>query len=403
MMARDTTVDAEQRALAEAPMAADRDDEINLLDLVVVLAKHRLLLISLPLLVAGAAVAYSLWLPDIYTATARLLPPQQPQSAASALLAQLGGVTGLPTARNQNDVYVAMLKSRTVADNLIQRFDLMKAYHIDSYAQARDRLDGSVRITAGKDALITIEFDDTDAKRAADFANAYVAELMKLTQVLAVTEASQRRLFFERQFVQAKDNLAQAEAAARIGLARGGLVKVDEQGKAMVEVTARLRGEITAREVQLSAMRTYAAEDNPAMRRTRQELEALKMELAKIEGDDGPKPVPKGAPGKGMDSLRLLRDVKYNETLYELLAKQYELAKIDEARDASVVQVLDAAIAPERKSKPHRTLIVLQSALIASVVAVILAFVLEALERARRNPKHATRVQDIKRYLRRGR
>ena len=399
-MSEPTTVAGEQTAVSQASyVAAPEEDEISLLDLFVVLAKRKLLIIGLPLLAAVLAIIYSLTLPNTYTATAKLLPPQQQQSAASALLSQIGGVAGLNSARSQNDVYVAMLKSRTVADNLIQRFDLMKLYQSDYYFKVRDRLAGAVRIATGKDALITIEVDDTDPKRAAEFANAYVEELMKLTQVISVTEASQRRLFFERQFVQAKENLTKAEAAARVGLTRGGLVKVDEQGRAIVETTARLRGEITAREVQLSAMRTFAADNNPALRRTQQELEALKSELAKMEGEDGLRPTTKGASGQGMDSLRLLRDVKYNETLYELLAKQYELAKIDEAKDASVIQVLDSAVVPERKSKPNRTLIVIQTFVITLVVAVLLAFILEALARARRDPKHARRVQSIRHYL----
>src|SRR5260221_8632067 len=199
---------------------------------------------------------------------------------------------------------------------------------------------------------------------------------MNLTKVLAVTEASQRRLFFERQLLQVKDNLTSAEMAARRGLQKGGLAQVDAQGRSMIEVTARLRAQISAKEVQLGAMRTFAAEGNPELQRTQQELEALRHELARIEGSS---PVNSGrgadASGNtGLDNLGRLRDVKYYEFLYELLAKQYELAKIDEAKDATVIQVIDKAIEPDRKSKPRRTQIVLISAIAALFVSILWAF-----------------------------
>src|SRR5207249_8236572 len=224
--------------------------------------------------------------------------------------------------------------------------------------------------------IITIEFDDEEPKRGADVANAYVDELMKLTKVLAVTEASQRRLFFERQLVQAKDNLTAAEISARQGLEKGGLAQVDAQGRSMIELTARLRAQISVKEVQIGSMRTFAAEGNPELQRTQQELEALRRELSRIEGSS---PVTVRGRGDaslnaGLDNLGRLRDVKYYEFLYELLAKQYELAKIDEAKDATVIQILDKAIEPDRKSRPRRALIVLLTTLIALFVSILLTF-----------------------------
>ena len=184
-------------------------------------------------------------------------------------------------------------------------------------------------------------------------ANAYVDELFKLTNVLAVTEASQRRLFFERQFEQARDNLTKAEAAARQAMDKGGLVQVEGQGRAIIENTARLRGQITVKEVQIGAMRTFATDNNPDLKLAQQELESMKRELARIEGTSGSKSGNgRENDSSGIDSVGLLRNVKYQETVYELLAKQFELAKIDEAKDSAVVQVMDKAIEPDRKSKP---------------------------------------------------
>src|SRR5262245_8337495 len=279
----------DEAAPAGAPPA---EEENNVLDLLVVLAKNKKMILGIPLWVAVLMSGVTLLMTNIYTATTKILPPLQSQSSASALLSQFAGLATLVggtggAIKNPNDIYVAILKSRTVEDALVTRFDLMKLYEQKYPSRARKLLEGVTQITSGKDCVITIEVDDKDPKRAADIANAYVEELLKLTQVLAVTEAAQRRLFFERQFNQAKENLAQAEAAARKGLQQGGLVKVDDQGRTMVEVTARLRAQITVKEVEISAMRTFAADQNPALNLAQQQLEAMKRELAKIEGTDG--------------------------------------------------------------------------------------------------------------------
>ncbi len=401
-------VQSENRKETPATEDTSTDDEVSLLDLLIVLAKHKRIVLGVPFLVAIAAAIVSLLLPNIYTGTTRILPPQQSASAATALLNQLGGAAGLLAAgtgaalglRNPNDLYVGMLKSRTVADNLIARFDLNKVYQLELQSNTRNALQGNTSIAAGRDGIITIDVDDKDPKRAAELANAYVDELMKLTKVLAVTEASQRRLFFERQLLQVKDNLTAAEMTARQGLQKGGLAQVDAQGRSMIEVTARLRAQISVKEVQIGSMRTFAAEGNPELQRTQQELEALRRELARVEGSS---PIATGrgetSGSSGLDNLGRLRDVKYYEFLYELLAKQYELAKIDEAKDATVIQVMDKAIEPDRKSKPRKTLIVVFSTLVAVVVSILWAFVREAVERMRINPEEASRFKILRRHL----
>ena len=386
------------------------DDEINLFDLLIVLAKHKLMVLGFPLVAGVLAVIVSLLLPNIYTATTKILPPQQGQAGgAAAMLAQLGGLAGaaggLAGIKNPSDLYIGMMKSRTVADNIIQRFDLTKVYEGKYPSQVRLTFANASNITAGKDGIISIDVDDKDPKRAADLANAYVEELMKLTQVLAVTEASQRRLFFERQLGQAKESLAKAEAAARGAMQSGGLMQVEGQGRTLVETTARLRGQITVKEVQIGAMRSFATDRNPDMRMAQQELDTLRYELARLEGAGTSAHTKTSADrspdkaGSGIDSVRLLRDVKYQETVYELLAKQFELAKIDEAKESTVVQVLDKAIEPDRKSKPKRLMIVLLATLAALFVGVIGAFVREALVKAKTDPTQTRRLSDFARAI----
>ena len=400
----------DQTPVDRAIETSTAEDEISLLDWLIVLAKHKRIVLGVPLIVGVVSAIVSLILPNIYTGTTKILPPQQSASAASALLNQLGGAFGglLGGAgaslgvRNPNDLYVGMLKSRTVADNLISRFKLQEVYNEERHSDARKRLEKETTIVSGRDGIITIDVDDRDPKRAAELANGYVDELMKLTKVLAVTEASQRRFFFEQQLLQAKDNLTAAEVFARKGLQKGGIAQVDAQGRSMIEVTARLRAQISAKEVQLGAMRTFAAEGNPELQRSQQELEALRRELARVEGSSPVGKLPTGdeAGNSGLDNLGRLRDVKYYEFLYELLAKQYELAKIDEAKDATVVQVMDRAIEPDRKTKPRRTLIVLLSAFSALFASVLWAFVREGLGRVKADPRQSSRLAALRTYLR---
>ncbi|MCK9389353.1 MAG: Wzz/FepE/Etk N-terminal domain-containing protein [Sulfuritalea sp.] len=395
----ETTLD-QQKPVA---IADQDDDEISLLDLAIVLAKQKALIIGLPVVVAVLAVIVALQMTPQFTATTKILAPEKAQGAA-ALAAQLGGLAGVGGVaaglRNPNDLYIAMLKSRTVQDAMIKRFDLMNLWNIKLQSSARKNLGGVSTITAGKDSIITIEVTDEDPKRAAEMANAYVDELYKLTKSIATTEAGRRRLFFEHQLQQAKDNLAKAEMAAKQGLEKGGIVKVDDQGRTIVETTARLRGQITVKEVQIGAMESYAAPANPEMRMAQQELAVLKRELARAEGESAGKNTPaNGGNTRGFENLNLLRDLKYYETIYELLARQFELAKIDEAKDSAIIQVMDAALPPDSKSKPKRAQIVMLATLASGFVAVLLAFVIEAMNKASQNPIQSERLRVFRTYL----
>jgi uncharacterized protein involved in exopolysaccharide biosynthesis len=386
-----------------SPEHAD-EDEISLLDIAIVLAKHKRLVLGLPAIAAVLAVVVVLLMPKIYTGTTKILPPQQGQSAASAMMTQFGALAGVAGAtaglKNPNDLYVGMLKSRTVADSMVQRFDLINHYESRLGSAARSELESASRISSGKDGIITIEVDDEDPKRAAEMANAYVEELIKLTDVLAVTEASQKRLFYERQLVLAKNNLAKAEIAARDALAKGGLAQVEAQGRALLETSARLRAQIAAKQVQIGAMRAYAAEGNPELLMAQQELAVMKNELAHAEGAAGGANEKNAPEGKGLDNFVLLRNVKYNEFLFELLAKQYEFAKLEEGKNSAIVQVMDKAIEPDRKSKSKVALIVMLATLAAGFIAVILAFAKETLAKASQSADQVARLAAIRHYLR---
>ena len=400
-------------APAETPTeqaVRDAGEEVNVLDLMIVVAKHWKLVVFLPLALGIVAAIYSLLVTPVYTGTVQILPPQQTQSAAAAVLGQLGalvgGAGGAIGVRQPNEMYVSMLKSRTVADRLIDRFKLDQVFDAPFRHDVRLALAGSTKIESGaKDGIITIEYNDTDPKRAAAVANGYVEELHALTQSLAVTEASQRRLFFEKQIKKAKDDLSVAEVALKKTQEQTGFIKLEEQGRAIIEAVAQLRAQIVAREVQLSAMRTFATDQNPEYQRMREELNVLRRELAKTEKaterSEGNIFIPTGrVPEAGLEYLRKLREVKYHETLFELLARQFELAKIDEAKESGLVQVLDAAVIPERRTSPRRRLIVMVSVLAGLAIAVATAFCLELIERGRRDPGQRERWQRLRSMVR---
>ena len=385
-------------------------DEISLLDILIVLAKHKKLVLGFPFLAAVVAAGITLLMPNWYTATTKILPPQQSQSSSAAMLGQLqlgalaGAAGGSLGIKNPNDTFVAILRSRTIADAIIEQFKLKELYDEKYLQDTRKELGNNVNISSGKDGVITLEVDDKSPQRAADMANAYIKELEKLTLKLAVGEAGQRRLFFEKQLKQAKDDLTLSEIELTKFQKQKGIIDPKGQAGLTISAAAALRAQMTAKEVQLASLRSFATPVNPDLLRAQQELAGLRVEMAKISrggtGEIGDVLVSMGkAPEEGADYFRRFRDMKYYETLYELLAKQYEIAKIDEARDAALIQVLDQAITPERKTKPKRSLIVLLTALVVGFLGVLWAFVKEALDRARHEPEQAQRLSLVRKYL----
>jgi uncharacterized protein involved in exopolysaccharide biosynthesis len=382
------------------------ESEVSVLDIMIVIARRKRTIIWVPVAAALIAAAVSLTLPEVYKATTKLMPPQQNQSSASAMLSQLSGMAGLAGvggAKNQSDVYIGMLQSRTLADRLIEKFNLKKVYGTESQEQARGRLQASTTINVGKDGLISIDVDDTDKKLVAPLANAYVGELMQLTKVLAVSEAGQRRVFYERQLEQAKDNLAKAEAGLKDALDSRGVISVDVESQAVLETVGRLRAQASAKEIQLSSMRAFLTPNNPQYKRVEEELGSLRAELGKLENGRGGD-VSEGAAAKagkqgGFENIKLLRDVKYNQMLYEILAKQYEAARLDEAKDPTLVQVLDPAVEPERKFKPRRSLIVALSAIIALFGTIGWSLAAEAHRKLLLSETGAAQWRELRSYL----
>ena len=372
----------------------EADDEISLLDLLQTVVDNLRLLVLGPLAVGIAALGISFLIAPTYTAKTQFLPPQQQQSAAASMLASLGSLGGLAGVasgiKNPADQFIAYMKSVTLQDALIERFKLLERYEAKTKTDARLTLTGSIKAVSGKDGLISVEVDDKDPQFAADLANAHVEELGKLLGKLATTEAQQRRLFFEKQLTQAKEKLIQSEIELKATGVSGSVLKSNPASA--VAAVAGLQAGVTAQEVKLGAMRGYLAETAPEFKQALSELANLKVQLVKQEKDS---PANSNLNAQG-GYVSKYREFKYNETLFELFAKQFEIAKVDESREGAVIQILDAAQAPERKSKPKKALIAIIATLAAGFALLLFVFIRQALNNAGKDQESVNKLNQLK-------
>jgi tyrosine-protein kinase Etk/Wzc len=371
--------------------AASTDNDISLLDLLQVVVENLRLLVLAPLTLGLLALAIAFAIAPTFTATTRFMPPQQQQSSASIMLQNLGALGGLAGAaaglKNPIDQYVALLKSESIANVLIDRFQLVKRYESDFKSDARKELESSSKIIGGKDGLISIDVDDKDPVIAAQMANAYVEELGKLLNRLSLTEAQQRRAFFEIQLTKTKDNLVTAELALNSSGVNASAMKSNPE--VAVRAVAELQAQIAAQEIKLVTMRGYLAPSAPDFKLAQAELSALRAQLSKSERSSTP------VSRADADYVARYRDFKYYETLFELFARQFELAKVDEAREGAIIQVIDIATPPERKSKPKKALIAVMTTVGSGMLLLIFVFVRQALRNARNDPASASKMQQL--------
>lgn len=388
--------------------------EVHLLDLLIILSKRRKFIFRFTLGAALLTVIIVLLVPNRYTAETVVMPPAQNSSMSSTLLNQMGGgalaslAGGSLGIKNSGDMYVSLFRGRAIEDSLIQRFGLMQRYHEKRLSDARKVFENRSTVVLGaKDGLIKITVTDRDPKMAADIANGYVDEFRKQSASLAIGEASQRRVFFQQQLLEANENLAAAEEAMKHTEQSTGILQIDSQAKSLIESAAILRGQIAAQEVELQGMSSYATEKNPQVATAQQRLIALKAQLAKLSGTDANPGsdimVPKGnIPEAGIEYIRKLRDVKYYETIMELIAKQFEMAKLDEAREGAIVQVSDLAVPPDKKSSPPRTLLTLAACLLGFILSICWVILSDYCQALMRNSINASRIEQLRALLFKG-
>jgi uncharacterized protein involved in exopolysaccharide biosynthesis len=380
------------------------EDEINLLELIKVVVKRKAFIIKVTCTVAVITVAASLLMRNVYTASAKLLPPQKDGGggAAALLLGQLGGLGNLAGGLGgSSDLYLGILKSRSVADAVIKRLDLKTELKNDNPDLLRKNLETMVKFQSGKDGMITITADNKDPKRAAEFVNTFVDELQKKSLQLNLTKASTERSFLEKRLGIVKQDLKNAEDDMKHFQEKYKTIKADSQAAAAIEGIATVKAQIISNEVKLAALRNSMTDEAPEVRTLLAGISKLKSQLSSMSGaGDGSGVIPGAgaAPAIGVEYFRKLRELKVQEAVFEQLTKQYELAKLNEARDSSSIQVLDEAVPPTKKSKPKRSLIVILATVTAFFCSIFVVFIQEYLSKL--SPEDAAIINEIKESLR---
>ena len=360
---------------------------LTLLDIIQVVAGRRKVVLIPTLAAALLSIAYCLSVADIYTAKTMILPTQEDKGLMSAMVGQLGGlanlVGGAVASQSTTDLYVSMLKSEALQDPIIDRFKLMERYKERYRSDTYRLLAKKTAVSAGKkDGIVTLSVDDEDPKRAADMADAYVEELGKLAVRLSVTGAGQNRAFLGERLTAARANLAKTEENLKVFQARNKAVQVTAQAEATIKGVAELRAQLAAQEVQLATYRRQFTESSQEVKNLATSVGNLRVQIAKLEGAGTASSIPSvgSVPAIGQEYVRLMREFKTQETLVDLLTKQYEMASLAEAKDFSPFQVIQKARVPEKKSKPHRAMIVFLAIWATFFASIVAAFVLENIE-----------------------
>jgi uncharacterized protein involved in exopolysaccharide biosynthesis len=409
----ETTEVVDSTSLSEAPSDGY---EVSLIDVLTQLAYRKWLIAKVTGVAVLAGVILSFVLPVRYTATTKIMPPQQTQSTASMLMMnQLTGAGGGSLAalasgglglKNPNDIYIGLLTSRPIADAIIQKFSLAKEYHAKDMTAARRQLAGNTVVASEKNGFIAISVTDKDKKRVAEMANAYTDQLRILTKTLAVTEASQRRLFYEEQLKQSKEALVAAELAFQQVQQQKGLVQLDAQARAMIESLSVLRAQVATKQVEVQALRSYSTEQNPDVQLAERELTSLEAEETRLEQNNHSPGIAGlglgNVPAAGLEYLRASHELAYQQALFDMLMKQYDAAKLDESKDAAIIQVVEPAIEPDRKSSPKRALIVVLFAFVGFFAGCILALFLWGKELVQLDTDVSKRFEELS-YALRGR
>ena len=385
---------------------------MSILDYWRIVMRRQRLIAMLVVVSVSVALVYSVISPKIFESTATLLPQIESKDTTlgglGALLSAAPGQSGSSSLgltslfssmpASSSEVFVAMLKSRTMADKIIKTLNLMEVYNSATMQDARRALEGNTKITLSKEKVIKIAVEDRDPQRAADIANEYVATLEMLNRSLNVSKASHNRAFIERRLGETQISLVKTEEALKEFQTTKKTVAVEAQAAVMIQAAAQLQAQISAQEVQLEVATSYLSPDNPELARIRSSIAELKKQLYVMESGKGGRGMLPGdrlhpamitVPQLALEYQRLFRELKVQETLYTLLTTQYEQAKIAEARDTPIVQVLDHAIPAEKKSKPAIRLNMMIAGAASLLVGLFLALFLEYLERLRANEKEA--------------
>jgi tyrosine-protein kinase Etk/Wzc len=378
---------------AQPPGSGER----TLLDLARMVWRRWRLVAALCLAAAVLTFGASRLLPKVYESTTTLVAPKEGTGtglvglATSGLLQQVPGLSlpSLPSFTPNRDLLVGVLKSRTLAQGVVERFGLRDRYGARYLDDAIKMLHGATTIAVSREGIISVKIEDHDPSQAAAMANHYVELLDQFVAQYGTGEAGRQRTFLTRQLARSRVDLDTAEQALRRFQEQNRAIVLQEQTKGAIEAAARLKGEIMAVEVQLQVMRNFATDANPEVVAIRRRIDEMNRQLGQMQygsanvapsggRDRGDFTVPFAkVPEVGLELVRLTRDVKIQEVLVTLLTQQLEQARIAEARDTPVVQVLDRAVPAERYTRPRAVLNGGLAAMVGLVFGAFLAVVLE--------------------------
>ncbi len=368
------------------PAQQPANDEINLLELLLVIVQHKKVIFLSCFVAFIVSCGITLLMPNVYTATARILPPPKESGGINSLLGNMAGLASLAGISvgggSTGDLYVGMLKSRTVNEAIISRFKLMEYFGWETRTGAYKNLAGKANFSIGKDdGILSVSFEDEDPRLAADIANAYIDELKKLNIEINLNNAGRERVFLEDRLNLVRDELVIAEDALKEFQKKNKAIRIETQATVLIEAIASLKGELASKEVELGVLLSSQTEQNPQIIALREGISQIKGQILRLERSPEGKKVSDDiflatseVPELGVQYARLLRNFKVQETLFELLTKQYEIAKLNEAKNTSTIQILDLATPPDQKSRPMRSLIVIIVTFVTGLFAFLLSF-----------------------------
>jgi capsule polysaccharide export protein KpsE/RkpR len=336
------------------------------------------------------SILVALLLPKEYVSGARIMPPEQGGNAAAMLAALVGkssggGLAGLAGsllgAKNNSALFVALLHSGTVSGHLIDRFDLQRVYHKRYREDAAKRLGRLTKITEDpKSGVITIVVTDKTRERARDLAQGYLDELNNLVAKVNTSSAHREREFIEKRLNTVQAELQRAQLELSDFSSKNTTIDIKEQTRATVDAGAKLEGQLIAGESELDSLRQIYGDQNVRVRAAGARIAILQRELQRANGQAStdsdandidathPYPALRQLPHLGVQWANLYRNVRIHETVFDLLSEEYETARIEEVKSIPTVSVIDVPGLPERKSGPHRTLIVLISTFLSAVM-----------------------------------
>ncbi|MCP1121490.1 GumC family protein [Robbsia andropogonis] len=348
---------------------------LNIYEFLVIAGEQKRTLIGSVIITVVIGILVGLLLPPTYQAKSSLMPPQQTPGSSATLggLGAAGALDSMIGIKTPDEMYVALLRSNVVADGLIERFHLKERYKEKYTSDVRKILQKEVRFTSDKKSgFISIEVKEKSAKFAAELANGYVDQLKDIVNKLAVTEAQRRRIFFARQINETKQKLDNAEEAFDFARRNSGILSLDGSVEETIRTVATLRANVADIDVQLRTMSAYATDSNPAVIQLKIKKNALQKQLDKLEFGNSDRSEKND--DQGLTNARLFREIKYQQAVLQQLNTQLNLAQVDEAREGPLVQQVDVAEIPQRKSFPRWSIVLPVSIIFGIVVGIFLIF-----------------------------